>query len=124
MAKKLIVVVDDDVEFTGMAKILLERTGLFDVGVCNRGDVAIEMIREWKPDLVLLDIIMPGMDGTEIASVLRKDKELNSVPVIFSTSLVTKEEASEHPVIGNYPFISKPISGAALVKRIREFFLN
>ena len=88
------------------------------------GGDAVKMIRVWKPDLVLLDIIMPGMDGTEIAGELRKDKELSTVPVIFSTSLVTKEEAAEHPLIAKYPFISKPIGGEALVKRIREFFSN
>lgn len=120
--KKSIVVVDDESDFTDMTKILLERTGFFEVGVCNYGVEAIEMIREWKPDLVLLDIVMPGMDGTEIASKLREDKDLCSIPVMFSTSLVTAREASENPSIARYPFISKPISGDAFVKRILDFF--
>jgi len=120
--KKSIVVVDDEGDFTEMAKILLEKTGFFEVGVCNYGIDALEMIRDWKPDLVLLDIMMPGMDGTEIASKLREDKDLASIPVMFSTSLVTASEASESPLIAKYPFISKPIGGEALVKRLREFF--
>ena len=119
--KKSIVVVDDEGDFTEMVKILLEKTGLFEVGVCNYGVDAIGMIRDWKPDLVLLDIMMPGMDGTEIASKLREDRDLASIPVMFSTSLVTAREALENPLIAHYPFISKPIGGEALVRRIREF---
>lgn len=122
MKKKTIVVVDDEADFTEMAKLLLEKTGLFEVGTCNSGGEALQMIRTWKPDLVLLDIVMPGMDGTEIASVLRADKDLRSIPVMFSTSLVTKQELSGSPLIAKNPFISKPISGEALVRRMREFF--
>lgn len=120
--KRSVIVVDDEGDFTEMVKLLLEKTGLFEVGVCNYGVHALEMIREWKPDLILLDIMMPGMDGTEIAAKLRQDKELCSIPVIFTTSLLTASEAARNPLIANYPFIAKPIGGGALVKRVMEFF--
>ncbi len=120
--KKTVVVVDDESDFTEMVKILLEKTGHFEVGVCNFGADAVEMIRGWKPDLVLLDILMPGMDGTEIAGKLREDKDLCSIPVMFSTALVTTKEASQNPLLSKNLFISKPIDGEALVKRVREFF--
>ncbi|MBU9889886.1 MAG: response regulator [Candidatus Omnitrophica bacterium] len=122
MKKRSIVVVDDEVDFTDMVKCFLERTGLFEVGVCNTGGEALAMIRDWKPDLVLLDIVMPGMDGTEIAGKLRETEDLRSVPLMFSTSLVTPQEIARDPLIAKTPFISKPISGEALARRIREFF--
>lgn len=119
--KKRIVIVDDDVSFSEMAKMMLEKAGLYEVTVCNRGGDALRTIRAKKPDLILLDVVMPGTDGPEIASQLRADKTLSAIPLVFLTSLITVEEASGKSMIGNYPFVSKPISGEDLVKRVRDF---
>jgi DNA-binding response OmpR family regulator len=117
-----ILIVDDDVNTSQMTKMLLEQTGLYTVNVCNRGSVVLNLIRETRPELVLLDIVMPDVDGTEIAEQIRKDKSLDAVRVVFMTSLVSQKEVAETSVIGGHPFISKPISGEALLKRVEGFF--
>lgn len=121
--KKRIVIIDDDVSLSSMSKVMLEEIGHYEVEVCNRGAEALEVIRAKKPDLILLDVVMPDVDGPEVAGQLRADRELSAIPVIFMTSLVSSEEAHE-PAIGGYPFISKPISGEALVKRVHDFLKN
>lgn len=122
--KKRIVIVDDDVSLSRMAKAVLEKVGHYEVEVCNRGNEALEVIRKKKPDLVLLDVVMPGIDGPDIASQLKADKALSPIPVVFLTSLVSHEEAAHEPTIGGYPFIAKPVAGEDLVKRVRDFFKN
>lgn len=121
--KKTILMVDDDVDFTKMAKMLLEKTGLYEVGVCNESTAAVEWIRGWKPDLILLDVVMPNVDGGEIAAILQKDKDLCSIPLVFMTSLMTAEEAAQNPLIAKHRFISKPISGQTLLDRVRGFLV-
>jgi DNA-binding response OmpR family regulator len=118
--KKRIVIVDDDVSLSGMAKAVLEKVGRYEVEVCNRSSEALEVIRKKKPDLILLDVMMPRVDGPEIASKLREDKALSAIPVIFLTSLVNQAEASHESSIGGYPFIAKPVAGEELVKRVRD----
>ena len=122
MKKRSILIVDDEVDFPRLARMVLTEKGGFEVVVCHRGEQAIDMIREWKPDLLLLDIVMPNVDGTDIAAALRNDPELCSVPIIFFTSLMTPQEAAAHPVVGKHDFIPKPISVDALLKRVQEFF--
>jgi DNA-binding response OmpR family regulator len=119
--KKLILIVDDDVSLSGMAKAMLEKVGHYEVEVCNRGEEALEVIGKKKPDLILLDVVMPGVDGPEIAGKLRADKALSAIPVIFLTSLVSHAEAAHETTIGGYPFIAKPVAGEDLVKRVRDF---
>jgi len=120
--KKSILIIDDDVSFSGATKMILEQKGGYEVGVCNRSAKALTLIREMKPDLVLLDVVMPGLDGGEVAAKIREDRELRNVPVIFLTSLMTEEEAAAHPMIGKYKFISKPIQAEDLLKRVKDFF--
>lgn len=120
--KKTIVIIDDEIDFTKMASMMLEQKGGFKVGICNQGTRAVETIREWQPDLILLDIMMPDKDGSDIAAELRKDPELCIIPIIFFTSLMTPSEAAGHPVFSNYGFIPKPIETEDLLRRVQEFF--
>ncbi len=120
--KKSIVIVDDDVEVSEMTRMRLEQTGLYTVRVCNRGSVALTLLKETRPDMVLLDIVMPDADGTEIARQIAGDKSLAGMRVVFMTSLVEEEETDRSSVIGGHPFIAKPISGEVLLKSVKEFF--
>jgi len=120
--RKSIVIVDDDVDASQMEKIILEKTGLYDVTVCNRGSEALKVIRSVRPGLVLLDIMMPDADGTEVADQIRNDKLVGATPIVFMTSLVSQGEVQETSVIGGHPFISKPVTGEILLKRVKEFF--
>ncbi len=120
--KKSILVVDDDVDASQMVKMILEKTGHYAVTVCNRGSEALNVVRAMKPDLLLLDIMMPDADGTDIAEQIKGDKSLALTQVVFMTSLVSSTEESRQPVIGGHSFIAKPISAETLVERIKGFF--
>ena len=120
--KRSILIVDDDVDASRMAKMILEKTGLYTVNVCNRGSEAFKTIQSTRPELVLLDVVMPDADGTEIAAQIRQDKSLDAIRFIFMTSLVSPEEVSESSLIGGHPFIPKPVSAEILLKRVKGFF--
>jgi len=120
--KRSILVVDDDVDASQMTKMILEKTGLYAVNVCNRGSEAFKTILETRPELVLLDIMMPGADGTEIAERVQGDKSLALTQVVFMTSLVSQNEVLKHSVIGGHPFISKPVTSEILLQRVKGFF--
>ena len=120
--KKSIVVVDDDVDVSQMTRMRLEQTGLYTVRVCNRGSEALAVVRETRPDMVLLDIVMPDADGTEVARQINEDESLAGIRVVFMTSLVEEVELDRSALIGGYPFISKPVTGEALLKSVKEFF--
>jgi len=120
--KRSILIVDDDVDASQMAKMILENTGLYAVSVCNRGSEAFKIIQATHPELVLLDIVMPDADGTDIAAQIQKEKSLALTKVVFMTSLVSQAEVRDQSVIGGHPFISKPISGEILLQRVKGFF--
>jgi two-component system OmpR family response regulator len=120
--KRSIMIVDDDVDASQMAKMILDETGLYDVQVCNRGSEAFKVIKETQPELVLLDIVMPDADGTDIATQIQKEKSLVLTKVVFMTSLVSEEETLKSSVIGGKSFISKPTSAETLLERVRGIF--
>jgi len=92
------------------------------VNVCNRGSEAFKIIQDTRPELVLLDIMMPGADGTDIANRIENDQSLALTQIVFMTSLVSQKEVLRNSVIGGHPFISKPISGETLLQRVKGFF--
>jgi DNA-binding response OmpR family regulator len=107
--KKRILIVDDEPAITRLLKLNLEQTGEFVVRTVNSPDAALSAALEFLPDLMLLDVIMPGMDGGYLASMLQESPKLKGVPIVFLTAAVTKTEVKDHPTIGGYPFISKPL---------------
>jgi CheY-like chemotaxis protein len=88
-----ILIVDDDSNTTHLVKILLERSGPYLVLEENDATEAYQTARSFKPDLVLLDVIMPGIDGGEVAEQIQADRELHDTAIIFQTGLITKAEA-------------------------------
>ena len=93
MAKKILVI-DDDVQFLEMMQMVLEDAG-YEVGTCNDADAAHELIKEWQPSLVLLDLRMPGHTGWEILEALEIDPSVRRIPVIFTTAAEDEVRASE-----------------------------
>jgi PleD family two-component response regulator len=121
-SKRAILIVDDDAASTRMTKMILEKTGLYKVSICNHGSEAFKIIQDTRPELVILDVMMPDADGTEIAAQIREDKSLEATRVVFMTSLVSQKEVLEGSVIGGHPFIPKPVSGEVLLKQVKGFF--
>ncbi len=92
MKPKKILVVDDEPSITSLLKLNLEKTGAYTVRVENEGAQALPAARQFKPDLVLLDVMMPDLDGGDAAAQIRADPLLRDVPIVFLTAAVKKEE--------------------------------
>jgi CheY-like chemotaxis protein len=116
--KKRVLLIDDESGFTRLVKLTLERTGKYTVREENEGDRAWLAAREWKPDIVFLDVVMPKMDGGEVAQQIRSDPMLAHVPIVFLTAIVSQNES--HHQFGGYPFLAKPVSIDAISKTIEE----
>ena len=119
--KKRILMVDDEVAFTALTKLNLERTGRYEVRAEREGAVAVQAAREFKPHLVLLDVVMPDVDGGQVLAEMRADAELQSIPVAFLTATVTKQATEERPEgIGGMPVIAKPVEPKQLMRQIES----
>src|SRR3990167_6492552 len=119
MAVKKILIVDDEAGFARLLKLNLEETGKFEVQTENKGSHALNAARSFKPDLILLDIIMPDMDGSEVANRLKSDPATGNIPILFLTALVkNKEVETTSGTIGGHIFLAKPITTDELVKNI------
>ena len=118
--KRRILIVDNDRESTHLVKILLERTGRYLVFEENDATKAHQSARNFRPDVILLDIVMPETDGGEVAAQIQADPDLRRTPIIFLTALVTKAEAKTGLRIQGHRFLAKPISIPELIKGIEE----
>lgn len=108
--KKRILVVDDEKKVTIFLRSFLEDTGHYTVMTENKGLAAVATARKFKPDLILLDIMMGDISGDSLADEIKNDPELHRIPIIFLTGIVTKEEVQDNGgVIGGYAYIAKPI---------------
>ncbi|MDD5019855.1 MAG: response regulator [Candidatus Omnitrophica bacterium] len=119
MEKKKILVVDDEVDFTKLIKLNLEQTGKFEVRTENRGAAALAVAKDFKPDLVLLDVLMPDIMGSEVAAQMKEDGDTKDIPVVFLTAVVGREEVVQRGgVIGGHVFIAKPVNVKQVVEVI------
>ena len=122
MGAKRILIIDDEVGLTHLLQVNLQRAGAYQVRFVNRGSEALEAAREFRPDLVLLDVVMPDMDGGQVAAELQDDAQLKHTPIVFLTAIVSKGEAKTHRgVIGGLPFLAKPVSVQDVVRCIEQY---
>ena len=117
MSKWRILLVDDEPAFTRVMRNYLEDTGLYEVRMENVSTRVIHAAREFNPHLILLDVIMPDMDGGEIASQLKVDPVLGKVPIVFLTAIVSKEDVSNRggAKISGHSFLAKPVDASELI---------
>lgn len=119
-----ILLVDDDADFVDSTRTVLESRA-YEVVVAENGDDGIKKARELKPDLILLDVIMPVKDGFYAAEELKKDPELAKIPVLMLTSFAAKGSGS-HIARGRgmaleaEDYIDKPVSPEDLLARVEE----
>jgi len=118
--KRRILIVDDDANSTHLVKILLERSGPYLVLEENDSTKADQTAHNFKPDVILLDIVMPKMDGGELATQIESNRELHDIPIIFLTALVTHGEAKSGLHIQGHPMVAKPISIPELIEAIEK----
>ena len=109
--KKRILVVDDEPSITRLLKLNLEQTGDYEVATENISRAALVAAEQFQPDLLLLDVMMPGMDGGNLATAFQTSSKLKEVPIIFLTAAVTREELRERRgLVGGLPFLAKPVN--------------
>ena len=121
MIRKKVLIVDDEKGFTAMLSLNLESTGQYDVRVENDPSNALASAIQYRPDVILLDVIMPRMEGPDVAIAIRNNPSLHETPIIFLTATVTKEETeAQKGRIGGHPFVAKPSNLAVLLHSMEK----
>jgi DNA-binding response OmpR family regulator len=114
-------VIDDEEDFTKFIKLNLEQTGQYEVRTENKGEAGIIAAREFKPNLIFLDVMMPGVDGGEVCYQLKNNQDTENIPVIFLTAAVKKEEVDGYTgIMGGNLFIAKPVDIKKLIYFIEK----
>lgn len=116
-AKKRVLLVDDEDTVTMLFQIALERTGCFQVRVENESTQAVATALEFQPDLIFLDWHMPDKEGVEIAAEFQAERSLQSVPIVFLTGAMSREEAREYSALGGRETITKPVAHQDFVEK-------
>ncbi len=123
MEKKKVLIVDDEPDVLMLLGERLSKAG-YDVVKASAGQEAIELAQKESPQLIILDIAMPGMDGSEVANTLRVQPATRDIPIIFLTCLFTKqEEKTCGHVLGQNFFIAKPYDVGELLSEIKTRIL-
>lgn len=121
MARKVLLI-DDEAGFTQLLKMNLEKSGDFEVTIENDSTKAADVARSVRPDVILLDVVMPGMDGGDVQAQLQADPALQKVPVIMLTALVDSAELSAGAVAQSATSVvlPKPVDLELLLRVIEE----
>lgn len=121
MKKKKILVADDEPEIVDIVKRMLEDE--YEVITAYDGEEALRKAKKEKPDLILLDILMPKLDGWETLKKLKEDEELKNIPVSMLTALpLTPDDTKEKPIDKIENYIVKPFTKETLLKKIKDIF--
>lgn len=112
--------VEDDPDIRVIACIALEDIGGFDIRACGCGPEAMEAIADYRPDLLLLDVTMPGMDGPTLLGHLRRTSNGATAPVIFMTARVQESEVVQYLALGAIDVIAKPFDPLTLSATITQ----
>jgi CheY-like chemotaxis protein len=118
--KPRILIVDNNSRFARGARLFLDRTGKYVACSVIDPRRALESARSFKPDLVLVDLIMPQEDGPEVAAQLEADWALHGAPIVFLTSLITAEEAKDGRRVYGHRILPKPASSSELIELVDQ----
>jgi len=119
--KRRILVVDDEASITRLLKLNLEQTKQYVVRTENDATMALAAAEEFQPDLILLDVMMPDLDGGQLASRFQEHPKLKSVPIVILTAAATKKEVyARGGRVGGLPFLAKPVDLAEVVACIEQ----
>ena len=111
--------VEDDADIREIALMALELSGDFDVVQCETGEVALKQVQSYTPDVILLDMMMPGMTGRHTLEKMREMDSLRDVPAIFMTARAQHNEIEELRDLGAADVISKPFDPIALADQVK-----
>ncbi len=113
---------EDEADIREIAEIALSSIGGYEVDVCVDGYEALSRMPEFMPDLIILDVMMPGIGGVETFKCLRENPKLREVPVIFMTARVQDEEVETYRAIGCTDVIAKPFDPMELPQQIEKIW--
>jgi len=117
-----ILYVEDEKDIQAVAQIALEAVGGFTMQICSDGEEALKVAEKFAPDLLLLDVMMPNLDGPATLSELKKIASLANTPAIFMTAKVQSHEVEELINLGAVAVIAKPFDPMALSSQIKEIW--
>jgi DNA-binding response OmpR family regulator len=123
MVKKHILAIDDEKDILNLLQYNLEREG-YHVSCAKTGEEGLEAIRSKRPDLVILDIMLPGMDGLEVCKILRANAQTKNIPVLMLTAKGSEIDQVLGLELGASDYISKPFSVKVLLARVKNIFRN
>lgn len=119
---KNIIMIEDEPDIQTIAKMALETVGGFSVETFNSGEEAVQNIQGKNPDLILLDVMMPGLDGPSTLTELRKMPDFANTPIIFMTAKVQPQEVQQYKDLGAVDVISKPFDPMALSQNVKDIW--
>ncbi len=114
-----VLLVEDDPDIQVIARFSLETLGGIAVQVCGSGQEGLAAARDWQPDLIALDVMMPGMDGPTTLAQLRKAPKTAHIPVVFVTARVQNQDLAAYLAMGAVGVISKPFDPVGLPGQLR-----
>lgn len=117
--KKRILIVEDEISIVELLTLVLAREG-YEIHVCQSGRDAVAKMKEVHPHLVILDVMLPGLDGTAIIKIMGEDEALSSIPVLVTSALLESEKMFQpYPQVKG--FCSKPFELKGLVTKVKQF---
>ena len=119
-----ILYVDDEADIREVAAMSLELDPEFEVRICGSGTEALGVAAEWQPNLILLDVMMPGMDGPTTFGHLREDPVTASIPVVFITARTQAQEIEGFKALGAQGVIAKPFDPMSLAPTVRQYLAS
>lgn len=119
MARKRILVVDDEMDLAEMVRFRLEANG-YEILLAHDGQQALEVARKEKPDLIILDLMLPKMDGYKVCGLLKMDSRYANIPVIIFTAKAQVDDLKLGEEVGANAYLTKPFEPAVLLGKIKE----
>lgn len=119
MSKSKILIVDDEPNILLSLEFLMKKSG-YEVFIARDGSEALEIIQKYTPDLVLLDIMMPEVDGYEVCQFIRKNQALANIKVVFLTAKSRQEDIDKGYAMGADLYLTKPFGTKLLMEKIKS----
>ena len=116
--KRKVLIVDDDVELVELLKDVFDRDGRFETRTANNGFDAGMQVKEFRPDVMVLDVMLPDINGKEVCQRVRSDKNLDAVKIICISGMVEQDKIAELIDAGADDFMNKPFSVESLLERV------
>lgn len=117
-----ILVAEDDVDIRRILSVSLESIGGFELKLCASGEQTLAEALTFRPDLILLDVMMPGMDGIETLHAIRDNPRLKTIPVVFLTAKVQTTEVDQYQSLGVESVIPKPFDPMRLKTQLNDIW--